>query len=694
MPMPRDLPLSNGQFLVNFDSAHNLRDIYFPHVGTENHAYSSNSSMGVWVDGSLTWLEDEGWRRDHRYVEDQLTATVVAENRDIGLVLEFTEVIDFYLNAFIRRIAIKNLFDSTREVRLFSHHDIAIGGNTVGDTAYFDPSENAIIAYKNVHYMLAGGATEGSPGLDSWTISHKDRDGSASPGSRPDVEDGELSGRPIAFGSVDFVVGLHLPPIPSDSEAICHMWLTVGSAAEEVIHLQHQILDRGPDYYLRRTAAYWRGWVTKERSRINQLGELPPGVRELYKRSLLIVRAHADSGGALIASPGSDISMPFNNRDPDWRPPHDDPFHGHEDYAYCWPRDGALVAMAMDKAGYGRLSAAFLQFCTDVMTHDHPRLWTYMQQKFTAAGSLGSNVIPWVDSRGQTRLPIQEDETALTLIAFRHHYEMTGEWEFMARQYAPLVKGMASFMAEFRDPKTGLPLPSQDLWEERDGIHAFTVATVWRALMDASELTELFDEPHRTRQYRDAADEIKAAVLEHMYDEVEERFVRTVMVSDDGKVELDRTVDASLYALAYFGMFEPDDPKIIRTVAAIRSRLSIDGPQGGMARFEGDRYQLTPTGKAAGIPGNPWFLCSLWDAEYEIMLARTEEDLASPLATLEWVVDHALPSGVIAEQMDCETGEPVGAAPLTWSHGTFVLAVCEYLDALNRVRGGSPVASR
>ena len=101
--MPRDLPLNNGRFLVNFDFAHNLRDIYFPQVGTENHAYSSRSSMGVWVDGSLRWLEDEGWQRDHRYVEDQLTAIVTTENRDIGLVLEFTDVIDFYLNAFIRR---------------------------------------------------------------------------------------------------------------------------------------------------------------------------------------------------------------------------------------------------------------------------------------------------------------------------------------------------------------------------------------------------------------------------------------------------------------------------------------------------------------------------------------------------------------------------------------------------------------
>ncbi len=692
--MPRDLPLSNGRFLVNFDSAHNLRDIYFPHVGTENHAYSSRSSLGVWVDGCFRWLEDEGWRRSRRYAENQLTATVTAENPEIGLELEFTDSIDFYLNGFIRRLAIRNMADSTREVRVFSHHDIAMGGNAVGDTAYYDPSEKAVIAYKNVHYMLVGGGTEESPGIDSWTMKHKDRNGSANHGSRQDAEDGALDGRPIAFGSVDFVVGLHPASIPPHGEIVTYMWITVGSTPEEVINLQHQIRNRGPDYYLHRTAAYWRGWVNKERDRTARLIGLPGQIGELYKRSLLIVRAHADSEGALIAAPGSDMSMPFHNRDPDWQPSPDDPFHGHEDYAYCWPRDGALVAIAMDKAGYGRLSGAFLRFCTKVMTHDGQRLWTYMQQKFTPTGALGSNVIPWVDAHGRTRLPIQEDETALTLIAFCHHYQLTGEWEFMARFYAPLVTGMANFMSEFRDPETGLPLPSQDLWEERDGIHAFTVATVWRALMDAAELTELLDEPHHTEEYRGAAEEIKRGVEKYMYDRDEGRFVRTVELTDDGRATVDKTVDASLYSLAYFGMFQPDDPRIVGTVEAIRSRLSIHGAQGGLARFEGDRYQLTPSGAKSGIPGNPWFLCSLWDAQYEIMLAKSVADLASPLATLEWVADHALPSGVLAEQMDSATGDPVGAGPLTWSHGTFVLAVCEYLDALERIRETTLAAGR
>ena len=47
--MPRDLPLSNGKLLVNFDSDYNLRDIFFPYVGHANHAYGCKSRLGFWA---------------------------------------------------------------------------------------------------------------------------------------------------------------------------------------------------------------------------------------------------------------------------------------------------------------------------------------------------------------------------------------------------------------------------------------------------------------------------------------------------------------------------------------------------------------------------------------------------------------------------------------------------------------------
>jgi glucoamylase len=46
---------------------------------------------------------------------------------------------------------------------------------------------------------------------------------------------------------------------------------------------------------------------------------------------------------------------------------------------------------------------------------------------------------------------------------------------------------------------------------------------------------------------------------------------------------------------------------------------------------------------------------------------------------LEWTAKAALPSGVLAEQLEPLTGEHVSVSPLTWSHSTFVAAVLSYL---------------
>jgi GH15 family glucan-1,4-alpha-glucosidase len=78
---------------------------------------------------------------------------------------------------------------------------------------------------------------------------------------------------------------------------------------------------------------------------------------------------------------------------------------------------------------------------------------------------------------------------------------------------------------------------------------------------------------------------------------------------------------------------------------------------------------------------NSWPLCTLWLAQWHI---RTG-DLSRALPLLRWPVDHAAPGGLMPEQVG-EHGEPVSVLPLAWSHSTFMLAVTEYLEALERQR--------
>jgi GH15 family glucan-1,4-alpha-glucosidase len=540
----------------------------------------------------------------------------------------------------------------------------------VGDTVFFHPGHKALVAYKNVHYLLLAGRTETQSQFDGWTTGRKD----GALESWRDAEDGALNGVPLSFGAVDCVGELRLGKIQAGRSAVAYCWLAAGPSLEAVGAEHDLVLERGAEALVQRTHNYWRTWVANETRIPAGFLDLPPSVQGLYRRSLLTARASVDDGGAIIASPDSEIAAAFSTRGRSG-PAIKDVFHGQENYSYAWPRDGALVAIALSSAGYASASSAYLNFCFRTMVQQPEKNHAYMLQKYLPNGAVASNVIAWIDPDGQPRLPIQEDETALVLIAVRSHYERSGDLEFAAMLYRKMITGMANFLVDFRDPRSGLPLASQDLWEERQGIHAFTVATVYRALHDAAFFTELFSEPALTRRYLEAASEIRHGAEMYLYDHDAGRFARSVRF-DDGSPSRDTIVDASLWALPYFGLFEPADPRVVSTMNAVQSRLMVPGPHGGLARFEGDTYQLRNSEPDIAGAGNPWLLCSLWLAQYQLLCAKELGDLEPPLTILEKVSGAALPSGVLAEQIDPVSGEPAGAA---------VLTVLEYLRTKARL---------
>ena len=107
-----------------------------------------------------------------------------------------------------------------------------------------------------------------------------------------------------------------------------------------------------------------------------------------------------------------------------------------------WPRDGALVAHALDQAGQSEVAKNFYLFCKNVITREG-----YLLHKYNPDGSLGSSWHPWVDKDGNPQLPIQEDETALVLWALWDHYERIRDVEFIRPLYSPMIRSAGDFLA-------------------------------------------------------------------------------------------------------------------------------------------------------------------------------------------------------------------------------------------------------
>jgi GH15 family glucan-1,4-alpha-glucosidase len=120
------------------------------------------------------------------------------------------------------------------------------------------------------------------------------------------------------------------------------------------------------------------------------------------------------------------------------------------------------------------------------------------------------------------------------------------------------------------------------------------------------------------------------------------------------------------------------------TIAAIKNRLWVKTEVCGIARYEDDKYHQISQ-DIEEVPGNPWFIITLWYAEWLVKTARNSEDIAKALELIEWVVDHALPSGVLAEQVNPYNKEPLSVSPLTWSHAAFVSTIQTFLQENKRV---------
>src|SRR2546428_10455132 len=209
---------------------------------------------------------------------------------------------------------------------------------------------------------------------------------------------------------------------------------------------------------------------------------------------------------------------------------------------------------------------------------------------------------------------------------------------------------------------------------------AFPCAAVYAGLRAASTFPEGFGQAGLPAPTRRPAAEVKAGMARYLSRQELNRFARMVTFKKNGTLDnVDPTIDASLYAVGCFGVYDPAEERVTRTMQAIRDRLWCKTAVGGIARYENDHYHQVSQ-DLANVPGNPWFVCTLWVAQWLIKKAPTADQLQEAVPLLGWVADRRQASGVLAEQVHPYTNEPLSVSPLTWPHATDVQTALDYLE--------------
>jgi len=351
-------------------------------------------------------------------------------------------------------------------------------------------------------------------------------------------------------------------------------------------------------------------------ARIDSAAEPESGeaIAALYRRSLLVLDLLADrEGGAVIAAP---------ELDPD--------FVRSGGYGFVWGRDLAFIVLAFLAAGRRDLVEAALRWLPQAQEPEG--LWL---QRHWTDGSLAPS---WCTH--------QLDETGAILFAYEAAWRELRDQALDAALW-PSVRLAADFLLGTIEDD-GLPCVTADLWEEREGRHAFTAAAVHGGLRAAA----CFARRHEAAlgdTYDAAAEEIREAIERELWSDFHGRYLRSLG---------DPTLDASLFGLAWpFAAVAPGGERMRATVAALEAELA--GADGSVARYGGDTY--------AG--GHRWVLAALWLGLWH----RQAGDEAGLERALRYAVTAQTGLGLLPEQVT-DDGEPAWVVPLAWSHAMLLLA--------------------
>jgi oligosaccharide amylase len=640
--MARSMVLGNGNTLVCLDKFGQVRDFYFPYVGQENHIGPNQMhKIGVFVDGKMHWIDNGEWDVDIRFERNTMVSKMEALNERAKISILSTDVVYNEKNIFLRKMILTNKGSQARNVKIFLNQQFKIGDTNHADTAYFSSTIESIIHYKGRRVFLTGGVCENKP-FDDYSIGFCGAEGKE--GTWKDAEDGFLSKNSIEHGSVDSVVSWQ-KNIPANGSVTLYYWIAVGETYKEVQELLEYIFVKSPEHLVESTKDFWQAWTNQVELSFSGLSEK---AKNLFYDSLLVTRAHSDDRGGILASADSGNVQ-----------------YGGDTYGYIWPRDACFTAWSFDLAGFHDVSKRFYVFANDVLTEEG-----YVLHKYQPDHSLGSSWHPWVRD-GKRQLAIQEDETAILLVGLWEHYIRTKDLEFVESIYNSFIKKSADFLIHYKDIHSGLPLPSYDLWEEQYGVSAFTASVVYGGLMAAGNFAKTLGKEDDLSRFYSEAEALRKAIMTSLWHEEGKYFFK--LVGD--KLEKDTNLDASsFYGPFRFGVISADDPRMKEAFKVLSGRIGKGIDIGGYARYEGDNYSRAEGGESAG---NPWFVTTLWLTQYKIAVATSVRELEGAALDIEWAAKFAN-SGMLSEQLNPYTGEPISATPLTWSHAEFVRTVIEY----------------
>jgi alpha,alpha-trehalase len=402
------------------------------------------------------------------------------------------------------------------------------------------------------------------------------------------------------------------------------------------------------------TLAGWRSW-----SAIHQTYEGP--WRDLVHHSGRVLQALTFAPtGAIVAAPTTSLPETVGG-ERNW------------DYRYTWVRDASLTMEALWVAACPDEANKFFGFLADAAASQLQR-GTDLQIMFGIGGEhdLSERELPhlagWRDSR-----PVRVGNGAWTQRQLDVYGELLGAAQRLVDQLGELGPVTRKFLTAAADTAAARWTDQdQGIWEIRGEPRDFVYSKLmcWVALDRAIALAPQLGARHKAEGWAAARDEIRAAILEHGWNEKAGAFTQAFGGED---------LDASNLMLACTGFLPGDDPRMKATIDATAERLTDE---------RGLVYRYLSHDGLAGDEGT-FLLCTFWLAHAQALAGEVD----AAVATFERAVAAINDVGLLAEEIDPVSGQMIGNFPQAFSHIGLINAAWAISQAQEHAAHRNPVAA-
>jgi len=342
------------------------------------------------------------------------------------------------------------------------------------------------------------------------------------------------------------------------------------------------------------------------------------------------------------------------------------------DYRYTWVRDASLTMEALWVAACPDEANKFFTFLADAAASQLHR-GLDLQIMFGIGGErdLSERELPhlagWRDSR-----PVRVGNGAWTQRQLDVYGELLGAAQRLVEQLGELDPVTRQFLTAAADSAAARwKEKDQGIWEIRGEPRDFLYSKLmcWVALDRAIALAPPLGAEDRAREWAAARDEIRAAILEHGWNDAAGAYTQAFGSED---------LDASNLMLAITGFLPGDDPRMKATIDATAARLTDE---------RGLVYRYLAHDGLAGEEGT-FLLCTFWLAQAQALAGEVDQ----ATATFERAVAAINDVGLLAEEVDVPSGEMIGNFPQAFSHIGLINAAWAITQARQRAAQAAPAA--